>query len=319
MRIGNIAATIIGLLTLAAAASGPVFFDASLEPPAGRVISGWGQFSNAWGLGQPAGKGEADDLAAYEKAVAPHAPAMISFYLTLDRASVAGFLMHYREFAATHGFFVAQIAINFHGAEHDAAIGMLDPDLMVLGDGLSEVGRPVLMRIGYQFNSPGALYEPSAYIGAFRHASDIMHKAHLNFATVWDAAANGFSDPHYMKWYPGDDVVDWWGIDLSEGKDFSRTETAAFIEDAARHRKPVVLNAALRDAKSEAEALKSYASLFDFLRANSALKAFSLRWPAPRLVRWAKVAAYVKQQLADPRFIDGTEAPAIFRPPRSGQ
>ena len=33
---------------------------------------------------------------------------------------------------------------------------------MVLADGLRDVGRPVLLRIGYaEFNKPGALYQPS--------------------------------------------------------------------------------------------------------------------------------------------------------------
>jgi hypothetical protein len=315
MRIGRVAGVIVVALVSIAA----VFFDARLEPPAGRVISGWGQLSSAWDFGQPAGKSDAGDLAAYEKAVAPHPPAMISFDVGPDFTIVSGFLNHYREFAAARGFFVAQVAINFRGLEHDVSIGMRDPDLMVLADGLHEVGRPVLVRIGSEFNHPGTRYEPSAYIGAFRHATDIMRKAHMNSAMVWDATAQGFSTSQYMKWYPGDDVVDWWGIDVSEREDFSSAASKAFVDDAAHHHKPVVISANSPGAKSEAEALARYAGIFDFIRANPAVKAFSLRWPSGRLARWPKVAAYVKQQLADARFIDATEAPAIFRPPRDAQ
>jgi len=289
----------------------PVFFDAHLEPPAGRVISGWQQFSSVWDLGQPAGKSDTGALEAYSKAVAPHAPAMISFYVAPDFSIVSGFLNHYREFAASHGFFIGQVAINFPGAEHDVAIGMRDPDWMVLADGLRDVGRPVLLGIGSAFNSPSARYEPSAYIGAFRHATDVMRNDHLNFAAVWCATARGFPDSPYMKWYPGDDVVDWWGIDLLDVNDLNRVEP--FVEDAARHRKPVAIAATMRAAKSEAEALKRYASFFEFLRAHPAIKAFSVDADG-RLARWPKVAAYVKQQLADPRFIDASEGPAILRP-----
>ncbi len=138
---------------------------------------------------------------------------------------MSGFLTHYRAFAATQGFFVAQIAINFRGMEHDAAIGLRDPQLLVLADGLQEVGRPVLLRIGYDFNQAGAPYESSGYIGAFRHACGILQQDHLNFATVWDATPDGFADPNHMKWFPGDDVVDWWGINLFDPRDFSRSET----------------------------------------------------------------------------------------------
>src|SRR5208283_3832088 len=103
-----------------AAASAPVFFGAKLEPPAGRVISGWGNV---------------EDLAAYSKAVAPHPPAMISFDVTVDFNTASGFLNGYREFAASHGFFIAQVGLSFRSNEHDVAIGMRDPDLFVIADG----------------------------------------------------------------------------------------------------------------------------------------------------------------------------------------
>jgi hypothetical protein len=287
--------------------------DAQLEPPAGRVISGWGQLSSAWDLGQPAGKGESDNLEAYSKAGAPHAPAMISFYAAADTTILAPFLVRYREFAA-HGFFVADIGLYFHGMERDVSTGMRDPELLILADGLRDVGRPVLLRIGYEFNAPSAPYEPSAYIGAFRHATEVLRKDHLNFATVWDATAMGLSTSHYMKWYPGDDVVDWWAINLFDLTDFTRADGLAFVGDAARHHKPVMIIAAPGTVKSEAQALKWYASFFEFIRAHPSIKAFSLH-PTVRLARWPKIAAYVKQQLADPRFIDAKEAAVMFRPP----
>jgi hypothetical protein len=296
-----------------------VFFGAPLEPPAGRVISGWGQFSSEWDLGQAAGKTETEELAAYEKAVAPHTPAMIVFDVGPDFTIVSGFMNHYREFAAGHGFFVGQVGINFRGLEHDVSIGMRDPDLMVLADALHHIGRPTLVVTGAKFNATGTPYEPSAYIGSFRHATDIMRKAHMNCAMVWEAAAQGLSNSQPMKWYPGDDVVDWWGIDLAEARDFNSLEAKALVDEAAHHRKPVLIDAPAPSGRSETEALNWYSAFFDFIRANPAIKALSLRWPAKRMNRWPKVAAYVKQQLADPRYIDATEAPGIFRPPRDQQ
>src|SRR5579871_2241292 len=135
MRLGKPVLAMLALALIAAASSpAPVFFEAALEPPAGRVVSGWGQFSRGWDLGDARGERDAEDLAAFEKAVGPHAPAMISFDALPDFTVVSGFLNHYREFAATHGFFVAQVAIGFRGVEHDVSIGMRDPDLMVLAD-----------------------------------------------------------------------------------------------------------------------------------------------------------------------------------------
>jgi hypothetical protein len=294
-------ACVLAAMVSLAAASAPVFFDAKLEPPAGRVISGYDDEST---------------LLAYSKTVAPHAPAMISFNLPVDFTSASPFLNHYREFSASHGFFIGEVGLSFRGAEHDTSIGMRDPDVIVIADGLRDVGRPVLLRIGYDFNNPAALYEPSAYIGAFRHIADRFRGECPNSATVWNATAAGFSDSHYMKWYPGDDVVDWWGIDLTDPHDLSRAEMENFLDEAARHRKPVLLDATARNLKSEAEALKWYAAMFDFIRAHPALKAVSLGIDA-RQLRWPKAAAYLKQQLADPRFIDVNEAPSILRPKSS--
>src|SRR5579872_2776672 len=237
---------------------------------------------------------------------------MIAFEVAADSGEVAKFMRRYREFASKRGFFIAQIGLHFRGNEHDMAIGMRDPDLLVLADGLRDVGRPVLLRIGDDFNKPGALYEPSAYIGAFRHATDILRKDHLDFAAVWDAAAQGLSDSHYMKWYPGDDVVDWWEVDFADTKDSSRAESKSFLDEAAHHRKPVVVSVSLANAKSDADALKLCAASFDLIRTNAAAKALVI-YPTTHLQRWPKTAAYVKQQITDPRFIDATEAPAIFQ------
>ena len=300
----RIAIACIALLAIAAASFAQSAQTAPFEPPpGGRVISGW------------AGQGDAD-LAAYDKIVAPHPPAMISFDVAADSAEVATFMRRYREFAARRGFFIAQIGLHFRGDEHDVATGMRDPDLLVLADGLRDVGRPVLLRIGDDFNQPGALYESSAYIGAFRHATDVLRKDHLNFAAVWDAAAPGFPDSHYMKWYPGDDVVDWWEVDFTDAKDFSRAESKTFLDDAVHHRKPVVVSVSLANAKSDAEALKLCAASFDLIRTNPTAKALSIG-TTRHLSRWQKTEAYVKQQLADQRFIDATEAPSLFRVRRS--
>src|SRR5205085_6362013 len=104
-----------------------------------------------------------------------------------------------------------------------------------------------------------------------RHVTEVFHRENLNFATVSDATAYGFSDPHYMKWYPGEDVVDWWGINLFDLGDFTRPESEAFVLDAARHRKPVLIGESspifqtvipgrVRGAKSEDEAMKWYSA-----------------------------------------------------------
>src|SRR5690242_12721124 len=269
----------VGWLIAAALCLAPTFvrgaesaatsFDARNEPPAGRVIQGWGQFSNAWNLGAGAGAGEEADLKEYIKSVAPHDPALISFYVAAEMKSLPPFLTRYREFAPAHGFFVAQLGFDFRGMERDTSTGMKDPELWGLADGLKEVGRPVLLRVGYGFNATSAQYEPSAYIGAFRHVTEVMRKDDPRIATVWEADASGLGGANYLKWYPGDDVVDWWGVELFDPSDFTSAATAAFLHDAARHRKPVLIGEAspvfkagraVRGPRSGAEAMKWYAA-----------------------------------------------------------
>jgi hypothetical protein len=322
---------------LAGAEPAAPFLGARNEPPAGRVIHGWGEFSQAWNLGGTAGKGEEANLKDYIKSVAPNEPAMFSFFVAPQFKSLPAFLNRYREFARGRGFFVALVGFNFRGMEHDVSIGMKDPELWGLADGLKEVGRPSLIRVGYEFNNPRALYEPSGYIGGFRHLAEIARKDDANIATVWDASAAGLASGDYMKWYPGDDVVDWWGIDLFDPSDFTNPATAAFVDAAARHHKPVLIGAAspvfqaghgdVRGPRSDSEAMKWYASLFDFIRAHPQVQALSLvaiDWrrlhdlsgkgsPDARLARWPGVAAVVKKQLSDPRFINAQDASRLLQ------
>ncbi len=80
-----------------------------------------------------------------------------------------------------------------------------------------------------------------------------------------------------MKWYPGDDVVDWWGSISLMRDDLVAPATREFVAEAMRHRKPVVINANPRlTSKSEAEALKWYAAIFDLMHANPAIKGITL-------------------------------------------
>ncbi|HLX36323.1 MAG TPA: hypothetical protein VKR29_00930 [Candidatus Binataceae bacterium] len=282
----------LGLLMFAATSFAQ---PAPFEPPAGRVIFG---------------------SCDAELAGAPRPPAMIGFQLGANSQQVADFMRRYRGFAATHGFFIAQIGLSFRGDEHDVSTGMRDPEVIALADGLREVGRAVLLRIGYDFNAPGALYESSAYIGGFRHAVDRMRQDHLDFASVWDASAAGFSDPHYMKWYPGDDVVDWWGVDFGSATELDSAETKSFLDAAAHHHKPVAVSLSLAAMKSDTDALKLCEAAFNLVHSNPDIKAVSL-CAIPHLGRWKKTAAYLKQQLADPRFIEVNEVPAMFRPKQS--
>jgi beta-mannanase len=43
------------------------------------------------------------------------------------------------------------------------------------------------------------------------------------------------------QYYPGDEYVDWWAISLFHKKNFKDKYMLNFIEDAKKHKKPVIL------------------------------------------------------------------------------
>lgn len=107
------------------------------------------------------------------------------------------------------------------GALRRIGDGEFDPEIDHLGATLRDLGQPILLRIGYEFDghwNPG--YEDTtSYINAFRRiASRIRSLGAANVATVWHASASPVDDiaerhhENLEDWYPGDDVVDWIGL-----------------------------------------------------------------------------------------------------------
>jgi len=95
-------------------------------------------------------------------------------------------------------------------------------------------GRPVYLRIGYEFDGPWNCYNQTFYKNAYRWiATRIDQLGATNVATVWQAAtypddgdpAYGYQaspNPaaHYESWYPGDGYVDWIGISFFAGSNY---------------------------------------------------------------------------------------------------
>jgi len=124
-----------------------------------------------------------------------------------------------------------------------------------------QVNRPFFFRIGFEFNGDWNPYHPYIYPKAFRKlVLELRSRGIDNFATVWcyepDADAS-FADSTRQgwKWYPGDDVVDWFGLDLFQVEHFNpaapdsqrgqlshKGKSEAFLRFAEARGKPVYLN-----------------------------------------------------------------------------
>lgn len=120
------------------------------------------------------------------------------------------------------------------GGTHDAAIDRL-------GDFLLSLQRPVFVRVGYEFDGTWNHYEPEPYKRAFRHISLRLRSKNTKLAFVWQSATYG--DGRYRNlplsaWYPGDDVVDWFGSSYFK---FTSKPHQEMLAMAREHRKPLMI------------------------------------------------------------------------------
>lgn len=134
-----------------------------------------------------------------------------------------------------------------------------DPRLADLVELSRSFGRPLMVRIGGEFNGWWNGYHPYDFPRAFRKIVAMFRAAGAsNVAFVWcyEPAApddfDAFDGSGQPKWYPGSDVVDWFSIDFFAKGDFSGSTTAhggltpfgrtlKFLDLAVAQGKPVVI------------------------------------------------------------------------------
>lgn len=96
-----------------------------------------------------------------------------------------------------------------------------DDLIRAIGRVIRDFGDPVFVRIGFEFNGSWNGYHPGLYPIAFRKFVDLLRAEGAdNIATIWCYEPNGPGDFDAVGpdgnplWYPGDDHVDWFGLDL---------------------------------------------------------------------------------------------------------
>ncbi len=142
----------------------------------------------------------------------------------------------------------------------------LDGYIDTLAAAFRRYGRPIFFRIAYEVNGAWNAYHPYILPRAFRKLVEgVRERGADNFATVWcyePDAPGDFADSTGRggwKWYPGDDVVDWFGLDPFDADHFDPDEpdsiqrgdrwvltkkgkTEKFLRFAHARGKPVYLN-----------------------------------------------------------------------------
>ncbi len=327
------------------------FFGAKFEPPAGRALHGWGQISHGWNTDHPGAQGDKQDYLDYLAAVNQYSPAVISFYIHPQREDgqeqLDGFIRRYSEFAAEETWQMAQIAYDFDPA--DTLAGKTDLQLEQFFKAISAVGKPVFLRIGWEFNNRGH-FDAIGYRRAYRYIVDKMRSMNVsNVATLWHASVpdlnelTGFpvvEERPYMDFYPGDDYVDWWSISEFAIDHFRSPGSIEFYENAASRKKPVFIGESapwmggetimsFRDPAVIQESLDWFEAYFSLFEEYPHIKGMNLIildwqrwnwiWPQiksgfnnTRLDLFPELAAEYRGFLKSDRFIHSQEAKRLF-------
>lgn len=161
----------------------------------------------------------------------------------------------------------------FGAAFEDIVAGRYDDMLAQRGSEASKLAAPVFVDFAAEMNEEEGWggHDPELYIAAYRHVHDVVSRA-AGDKVVWVWAPNNVDSegaPAALDYYPGDDVVDWTGIDgynwgtAQEGFDWQSVESvfADVYDDLDTLGKPIIIGetASAEDGGSKAAWIDSIA------------------------------------------------------------
>ena len=124
--------------------------------------------------------------------------------------------------------------------EDQVAAGAFDAQIDNLVEGFRRLASPAYIRIGYEFNGlDWNGYLPESYRAAYIRITEKLREANLEVATVWCGAMDGVRN--FFDYYPGDEYVDWFGLDLFSAGHFTEADAFRFLDSAAVRGKPVMI------------------------------------------------------------------------------
>lgn len=225
------------------------FFGEKFEPPDGKVYHG------AQAEVRPVDMNRLDvdwdGIEEYTQAVG-YRPKLIMHYLNLNPMMFTLLRDKVRQIAEQPYDYYAQIGLDFYyfpekkkfkkrrDITHEIARRGYDMVLENMADLFKEMKVPIFLRLGYEFGGDGfgEKYNQENYIEAWRYIVDFFaDQGVTNVAFVW----NNLNEKRYMEYYPGDEYVDWWAINIFDGDPLDDRLVRKFISDAAEHRKPVMI------------------------------------------------------------------------------
>jgi hypothetical protein len=237
-----------------------------------------------------------------------------------------------------------------------------DDHIRYVARSIRNAGVPTFVRIGFEFSGSWNGYTPFVYPKAYRHVVDIFREEKVEnaaFVWCWEASCAGdFGEQGKdgWRWYPGDDYVDWFGLDLFNSSDFSGStgrsgrvsrygNTLEFLKMAEKHKRPVMIAESgavlVGITPDEEDGRRDWAAWFEpffkLLAEHESIKAFfycNSDWKGNRTAQeqgWkdgdvshnAYIAKLYALQMHDPAFLHKSELPLLRgwkpAPPREPQ
>jgi len=328
-------------------------FGAKFEPPKGRVVHGMGQWVNGnpqYLAMLPAANQPASELVftSISDTDRPWNPAQIA--ANIASISAAGRIPSMDLALRGNQPMPAvwqQMADKTYGIDSLIAYTtQYDGRIQDFINVLKAHGKPVMLRIGGEFSGWWNGYHPYAYPLAFRKIVNMFRASGVtNVAFVWcyePAAADDFDAVDAngnARWYPGDNYVDWFSIDLFATSDISGPlsahnglsafgRTMKFLDMAVAKRRPVIIaesSPSQFDLNSAAGAASSWTQWFDpyfaLIQSRSEIKWFhyinydwttssyyvASGWKNNDMTLSASLSAQYKSELAKPKYLHAGE------------
>ena len=275
-----------------------------LEPRGNRILHGAGA--------------NPEDFAEYWEELARTPPLLYATHLDLMWLREDWAFALIDVLARYPAYVIPQIALSMthEGSSYAnrVASGELDVQLDIFCAGLRALGRPAFVRVGYGFNSPLTGYRPDSYRRAWTRVAETIHLRHQldDVATVWCYAADR-APSDFMPFYPGDQYVDWWGIDLFDPLSFQSESTLDFMAAASERGYQVMIGeAAPRGPGIEPDSgmwERWFRPFFRFVRGQPGVKAFCyISWYVgnTRIAADLDVLQRYRDELDDDNYLHAT-------------
>jgi hypothetical protein len=216
-----------------------------------------------------------------------------------------------------------------------------------LGEVLASYGGPVFVRIGGEFNNPDAVTNPKsresyhevAFPVCYRRTKALLEAAGATQTAYiwcwWAGAPDNYADTNQFGsplWYPGDNFVDWFGLDIFHHNEFTTdspsklAEVEEFLELAECKGRPVFVAESsctdfeiVEDSTDEGGAIIGWFDpYFDFIESHPIIKAITYishdwdtdsstpftDWEDARIANNAEVMDnWVAELTLDPRYL----------------